>query len=239
MTLDTKRLVVIGGTSGIGFATAKAAADAGAEVVVVSGRAASVERAVADLPGNASGHAVDVLDGAALDAMFERIGPFDHLAYTAGEALALAPVADLDYATALAFFQTRYFGALGAVRAAAPRLNPGGSITLTGGSAAERPAAGWAVPASLCGAMEALTRALAVELAPIRVNLVRPGVVRSPLWSGMSEADREQLFAGQAAALPVGHVGDVAEIAQAFVYCMNQTYSTGSVVSVDGGTLLV
>ena len=239
MNLTDKRLVVIGGTSGIGLATAKAAAEAGAEVVIVSGRSSSVERALAELPGKATGHAVDVLDAAAVDSMFAQIGTFDHLAYTAGEPLALAPVADLDLDTARAFFQTRYFGALVAVRAAAPRLNAGGSITRTGGSASERPAAGWAVPASLCGAMEALTRALAVELAPIRVNLVRPGVVRSPLWSGMTEGDRQGLFAERAAALPVGHVGEVEEIAQAYVYCMTQTYSTGAVVSVDGGALLV
>jgi NAD(P)-dependent dehydrogenase (short-subunit alcohol dehydrogenase family) len=112
-------------------------------------------------------------------------------------------------------------------------------VTLTGGSAAPRPQPGWAVAASICGAMEALTRELALELAPVRVNLVRPGVVESPLWSAMDEKDRDGLYQAVAASAPVGHVGRVEEIARAFVYCMEQTYATGAIVPVDGGTVLV
>jgi NAD(P)-dependent dehydrogenase (short-subunit alcohol dehydrogenase family) len=191
------------------------------------------------LPDGATGHTLDVRDAAALDAAFERIGTFDHLVYTSGEPLALTPLAELDLPTARSFFEVRYFGALATVRAAAPWLSRQGSITLTGGSAGPRPLPGWAVAASLCGAMEALTRELALELAPVRVNLVRPGVVQSPLWSSMSEADRDALYQATANAVPVGHAGRVEEIALAYLYCMRQTYATGSIVPVDGGALLV
>jgi NAD(P)-dependent dehydrogenase (short-subunit alcohol dehydrogenase family) len=133
---------------------------------------------------------------------------------------------------------TAYSGALWAAHAAAPHLNPGGSITLTTGIAGRRPGPGWAVAASICGAVESLTRALAVELAPIRVNAVAPGVVRSPLWASMTPASRDQLYRDTAASIPAGRVGEVADIAHAYLYCLTQPFSTGSILTVDGGTVL-
>ena len=109
----------------------------------------------------------------------------------------------------------------------------------TSGIAGQRPQAGWSLGASICAAMEGLTRALAVELAPIRVNIVSPGVVRTPLWANMTEAERTVLYQQVSDRLPVGHVGDAAEIAQAYLYLMRQTYSTGQVLVVDGGAVPV
>lgn len=126
-----------------------------------------------------------------------------------------------------------------AVSAAAPLVRPGGSITLTTGTAEDRPGAGWAVPASICGAVGAPTRALAVELAPVRVNAVSPSVLRSPLWAGMSEDEREQMYWDIAEAIPVGRIGEVGDAAQPYLYCMTQTFTTGTVLTVDGGTVLV
>jgi NAD(P)-dependent dehydrogenase (short-subunit alcohol dehydrogenase family) len=132
----------------------------------------------------------------------------------------------------------RYFGALWAAHAAAPQLRPGGSITLTTGTAGRRPFPGLAVAASVCGAIESLTRALAVELAPIRVNAVCPGLVRSPLWDAMSEATRDQLFRDTAASIPAGRIGEPDDIARAYLYCLTQPFATGSILIVDGGTIL-
>jgi NAD(P)-dependent dehydrogenase (short-subunit alcohol dehydrogenase family) len=87
--------------------------------------------------------------------------------------------------------------------------------------------------------MNALTRALAVELAPIRVNAVSPGVVRSPLWSAMPPAERDDFYQQTGQSLPVGRVGEVEEIAQAYLFCMTQQFATGSVFTVDGGSVLV
>jgi NAD(P)-dependent dehydrogenase (short-subunit alcohol dehydrogenase family) len=239
MQLSGKRVVLLGGTSGIGLATAKAASAEGAHVTVVSSRQTSVDRAMRELPGNADGRTVNLSEVRETEDFFASLDHFDHLVYTAGEALTLMPVDTLDIDQALAFFQLRFFSVLTAVRTAAPRLNTGGSITLTTGIAKDRPGPGWAVAASICGAVESLTKALAVELAPLRVNAVSPGVVRSPLWSAMGEQEREQMYLEIGKSLPAGRVGEVEDIAQAYLYLMTQKYSTGTVVTLDGGTVLV
>jgi NAD(P)-dependent dehydrogenase (short-subunit alcohol dehydrogenase family) len=238
MDLHQQRVVVLGGTSGIGFATAKAAACRGAQVTVVSRRPASVDRALADLPPGTHGRAADLTDPGQVRRLFQDLGSIDHLVFTAGEPLALMSLDTLDLKKARYFFTLRYFGALSAVHVALPHLRPGGSITLTTGIAGQRPGPGWAVTASICGAVESLTRALAVELAPIRVNAVSPGVVRSPLWASMTQASREQLYRDTAAAIPAGRVGEVDDVAQAYLYCLTQPFTTGSVLTVDGGAVL-
>lgn len=236
--LAGRRAVVLGGTSGLGFAIAAAAAAEGAAVVVVSSRQSSVDRALGDLPGTATGHAVDLGDAGRVEALFAGLGEFDHLVYTAGEPLTQMPIDTLNLDAARDFFGLRYFGALGAVHAAAPQLRPGGSITLTSGSVGLRGGYGSAVASSICGAIEGLTRALAVELAPLRVNAVAPGVVRSPLWRGMSEAEREEMYRRIGEGLPAGRIGEVADVAKAYVYCMTQEWATGTVLRVDGGTVV-
>lgn len=238
-SLSGKRVVLIGGTEGLGLATAHAAAAAGAQVVVVSSRPANVERALAELPSNAQGEAIDVRDERQVKALFERIGAFDHLVYTAGETLVLAPVMSTEIATQKRFFDIRFWGAFAAVKYAAAHIRPGGSIVLSSGTASQRPGPGWAVAASALGAMEALCSALAVELAPIRVNLVRPGMVRTDMWREFPEDTREEMFRTTGQSLPVDRIGEPADIARSYVHLMEQEYATGSIVTVDGGSLLV
>jgi NAD(P)-dependent dehydrogenase (short-subunit alcohol dehydrogenase family) len=234
MDMNKQRVVVFGGTSGIGYATAKAAAGQGADVVVVSSSPDRVSAAARTL--DVAGEVVDLADPTAVDEFFTRLGDLDHLVYTAGEPLSLMPVATLDMDSARSFFGLRYFGALNAVRAAVPHLRAAGSITLTTGTAADRPLPGWSVASSICGAIDSLTRALAVELAPIRVNAVKPGVTRSPLW-GSGEAV-EALYDETAKALPLGRVGEVTDVAAAYLYLICQPFTTGTVITVDGGALL-
>jgi NAD(P)-dependent dehydrogenase (short-subunit alcohol dehydrogenase family) len=238
MSLKNTRILVIGGTSGIGLGVATEAADRGAMPIVVSRRQSSVDRALAELPDQARGATVDLTDAASLERLTDEVGDIDHLVFTAGEPLELTPLADLTPDVVNRFFQTRFVGALSAVRAFAPRITRGGSITLTSGTAAEQPAFG-ALPVSVCGAMNALTKALAFELAPLRVNAVAPGVVRTPLWDAMSDADRQTMYDQAAQQLPLGRIGEVNDIAMAYIYCMEQEFGTGVVLTVDGGTLLV
>lgn len=238
MSISGSRVLVVGGTSGIGLAIAAAVAERGATPIVASRRAASVATALAALPSGVEGATVDLTDEASVAALVQQHAPFDHVAFTAGEPLELVPLRDLTADIVRSFFDTRFLGAIAVVRAAAPLLRPGGSITLTSGTAADRPGAGWALGASVCGAMNALTRALAVELAPVRVNAVAPGVVRSPLWSGMSEQDRGAMYGDVAAAVPLGRVAEVEDVALAYVYAMEQVHGTGIVITVDGGTVL-
>ena len=239
MTLKDKRIIVLGGTSGIGLAVAQAAAADGAQLVVASSDDARLKRALPALPAGADGRVVDLSNGAAIEAFFDAVGPFDHLVYTAGEALKLSPLADGDIASARHFFEVRYWGAFTAARWGCRQIRAGGSIVFTSGIAGARPGPGWSVAASICSAMEGLTRALAVELAPVRVNIVSPGVVKTPLWREMPEEARESLFASQARRLPVGRVADAQDIAEGYLYLMRQTFVTGQTLVIDGGGLLV
>lgn len=238
MTLTDQRVVILGGTSGIGLATASLAAREGARVVVASRNQRSVDRALATLPTGTQGYVADLTDPTDVARLFEGLGPFDHLVYTAGEPLTLMSVDALDLAAARTAFELRYFGSLAAVNTAVPHLRPGGSITLTTGTANHRPSAGWSVAASITGAIDALVRALAVELAPIRVNAVSAGVIRSPLWDSLPQETREQMYAQLSESLPLGRVGEPDEVAEAFGYLLRATYATGTVVTVDGGTLI-
>ncbi len=239
MGLNGKRIVILGGTSGIGLAVAQAAAGEGAQVVVASSNSERLDRALVSLPAGSEGRVVNLQSGPEVAALFEDLGEFDHLVYTAGEALQLAPLKTMEIATARSFFELRYWGALTAAKAAQSKLRPGGSIVFTSGVAGARPGSGWALASSICSAMEGLTRALAVELAPIRVNIVSPGVVKTALWREMDEAAREALYASEAGRLLVGHVAEASEIAEGYVYLMRQTYATGQVLALDGGGLLV
>ncbi|NUX54119.1 SDR family oxidoreductase [Paraburkholderia youngii] len=237
--LQHQHVVLLGGTSGIGLATAEAALAAGASVSVVSSRSERVAEAVARLGDRVNGYTVDLSNASAVRALFGQVGAIDHLVYSAGDSLRTGALADMDLATVRQLFEVRVFGAIAAVKHAAPYLRPGGSVVLTSGIASLRPQKGWAALASVCSAMEGLTRALAVELAPVRVNLVSPGLVRTPLWNDLPEFEREALYAASAAALPVGRVGEAEDLAQAYVYLMTNRYATGQNIVVDGGGVLV
>jgi NAD(P)-dependent dehydrogenase (short-subunit alcohol dehydrogenase family) len=237
--MQGKRIVVLGGSAGIGLAVATRAAQDGARVVVASHDPKRVERAVARIPGG-EGHAVDLRSEAAVRALFETLGgPIDHLVYTAGEELLISPLSDLDLQVARRFFELRYWGALASVKAARPHLARDGSIVLTSGGAAHRPFPGFVIGASICAAIEAVARTLAVELAPIRVNVVTPGFVDTELWSNIPPDARAQMFRDAAAKLPVGRVGTPDDIAEHYLAFMRGGYVTGQTLVVDGGHVLV
>src|SRR5580658_3654683 len=168
--LRSKRVVVLGGSSGIGLAVAEQAASQGARIVIASSNPERVQKAVEKLEGNAQGHTVDLSDESAIENLFAKLGAFDHLVFTAGDGLRLRDLAATDLQQARQAFELRYWAALAAVKYGGKSIRNGGSIVLTAGVAGQRPHKGWVVVASVCGTIEALTRALAVELAPIRVN---------------------------------------------------------------------
>ena len=237
--LQDKRVVVLGGSSGIGLATAQLAAAQGAKVVIASSSAERVQQAVESIGKEAQGHAVDLSNEPAVAAFFSKLGPFDHLVFTAGDSLHLHELASTDLQEARRAFELRYWAALAAVKYGSPHIRKGGSVVLTTGIAGQRPRKGWVIAASVCGTIEALTRALAVELAPIRVNAVSPGVVRTNLWQSMSAAERERLFETVGNSLPVGRIGEAHDIAQAYLFLMQEGFATGQTVVIDGGTVLV
>ena len=237
--LQQQRVVVVGGSSGIGLAVAQQAASQGAKVVIASSNAERVQKAVECISGEAQGQAVNVSDEGAVAAFFAKLGSFDHLVFTAGDTLQLNELVATDLTKARHAFELRYWAALAAVKYASPHIRKDGSIVLTTGVAGQRPHKGWTVVASVCGSIEAVTRALAVELAPIRVNAVCPGVVRTNLWQGMNADAREHLYESVGKSLLVGRVGEACEIARAYLFLMQEGYGTGQTVVLDGGAVLV
>jgi NAD(P)-dependent dehydrogenase (short-subunit alcohol dehydrogenase family) len=236
--LHNKRVVILGGSSGIGLAVAEQAASQGAKLVIASSNAERVQKAIESLGGNAQGHTLDLSDEQAVETLFAKLGAFDHLVFTAGDSLHLRNLATTDLKQARRAFELRYWAALAAVKYGSKNIRKGGSVVLTTGVAGQRPQKGWVVAASVCGTIDALTRALAVELAPIRVNAVSPGVVRTNLWQSMSAAEREQMYESVGKSLPVGRVGEPHDIAQAYVFLMQEGFGTGQILVVDGGTVL-
>jgi NAD(P)-dependent dehydrogenase (short-subunit alcohol dehydrogenase family) len=237
--LRGKRVVVLGGSSGIGLAVAQQASEQGAELVIVSSNAQRNQEAVKSLGGKAEGHALDLMDERAIQAFFEKLGSFDHFVFTAGDTLHLNELGAMDLKSARRAFELRYWAALAAVKYGSPHIRTGGSVVLTTGIAGQRPFKGWVVAASVCGTVEALTRALAVELAPLRVNAVSPGVVRTNLWQNMTEQEREAMYESIGKKLLVGRAGEASDIARVYLFLMQEGYSTGQVVVVDGGAVLV
>ena len=236
--LHNKRVVILGGSSGIGLAVAEQAASQGAKLVIASSNAERVQKAIESLGGNAQGHTLDLSDEQAVETLFAKLGAFDHLVFTAGDSLHLHNLATTDLKQARRAFELRYWAALAAVKYGSKNIRKGGSVVLTTGVAGQRPQKGWVVAASVCGTIDALTRALAVELAPIRVNAVSPGVVRTNLWQSMSATEREQMYESVGKSLPVGRVGEPHDIAQAYVFLMQEGFGTGQILVVDGGTVL-
>src|SRR4030081_2999782 len=236
---ENKRVVIVGGSSGIGLAVAHEVALQGAEVVIASSNAEQVQETIKSIGGEPRGEAVYVSDEKAVERLFTKLGAFDHLVFTAGDSLPLRELATTDLKQARRAFELRYWSALAAVKYGSPQIRKGGSVVLTTGVAGLRPHSGWVIAASVCGTIEALTRALAIELAPIRVNAVSPGVVRTELWRNMSETERTQLYESVGSSLPVGRVGEAEDIAQAYVFLMQEGFATGQILVIDGGTVLV
>jgi NAD(P)-dependent dehydrogenase (short-subunit alcohol dehydrogenase family) len=232
-----KRLVIIGGSSGMGLATAKAATAAGAQVVIASRSWEKLDKARREIGGDTEAVSLDVRDEAAIQAFFDQVGEFDHLT-TPGSEVAGGPFLTRDTAAVRADFDSKFWGQYLAAKYGAPHIRPGGSIVFFAGIYSQRPSAGVAGIAAINSAIEGLARALAVELAPIRVNAVSPGLIDTPIFAGMSKKDRDEMFQQFAAAAPLNRVGRPEEIAQTVLYLMANTLATGSTLYVDGGYTL-
>ncbi|SFS77721.1 SDR family oxidoreductase [Marininema halotolerans] len=234
MSLKGKKVIVFGGSSGIGRSVAEEVAQEGAHVIVVSRSSEKLEQAVQSIKGEVSIYTVDMTDEQAVNDFFAKVGTFDHLVNTAAQ----GPTGDfltLETSEAKTMMESKFWGQYLTAKYGAPRMNEGGSITFTTGVLSRRPMQGTSILSAVNGGLEGLTRALAFELKPIRVNAVSPGIVKTPLYDGMDQANREQYFSETAQALPVGKIADPKDIAQAYVYLMKNSFSTGTVLHVDGG----
>lgn len=234
--LKNKKVVILGGTSGFGLATARASAEAGASVTIASRSRKNVDRALTGLPAGVKGATADVTSQSSLDELFTGdLAAFDHLVITAGDTM---PTFQPTYEQARQSFEVRFWGLYLAAATGASHVNSGGSITLTNGIVGIRPWKGWSATSALAGAIESLTRGLALDYAPVRVNAVCPGMVKTPLWAGISEAEREAMYADNASKLPLGRVGEAEDIAQTYLYLMQSSFTTGQILVIDGGAVI-
>ncbi|MEU9399601.1 SDR family oxidoreductase [Streptomyces sp. NPDC048242] len=230
--------LVVGGTSGIGLATARLLAARGAAVHIV-GRGKERLVAVAATDPALVGHQADAVDGDAIRAVAEGIGKIDWLVLAASGGEGAGPLAELNLTVLRRAFDAKLWAHLATLQAVLPHLTPNGSVTLLGAVSARTGMPGTAGLAAVNGAVEALVRPLAVELAPIRVNAVSPGLVDTPWWDGLPEEARQGYFAQAAAALPVRHVATAEEVAEVVALAATNGNLTGTVLEADGGARLV
>jgi NAD(P)-dependent dehydrogenase (short-subunit alcohol dehydrogenase family) len=233
MQLAGKKVVVVGGSSGIGLSTAELARREGADVIIASRSAAKLDPIAERL--NAIAIPTDVTSDDSVVSLFKASGPVDHVVVTAAQ-LRTGPFKTVAMDDVRSTLESKVWGAWRVARAA--QFRPGGSLTLVSGFLSVRPRPNSAIVAVVNGALESLTRALALELAPVRVNCVSPGIIDTPIRAAMPEEARKEMLAKTAASLPVGRVGLGEDIAQQILAFMRNGFATGSIVYLDGGALI-
>ena len=237
ISLEGRRLIVVGAGSNVGRHVASSAAAAGADVVVAGPNTDRLEATAASLPGSAQVVRVDLADEDSIAELAAQAGSFDHLVSTAAMR-ANGPVAELEVEVVQRAFAAKVIGPLLLAKHLAGQAREGGSFTFFSGVAAWRPSAERVVTATTNGALAFLVQALAVELAPIRVNAVSPGIVDSGAWDALGER-KEPFMQGVAERVPARRVGTSDDLVQAVFYAMTSTFVTGTVLHVDGGGRLV
>ncbi|WP_232662731.1 SDR family oxidoreductase [Pseudonocardia sp. TRM90224] len=234
--LQDRTVLVVGRGSGIARAVVLAARDAGANVVAAGRNADALAAAYAG-EDRITVETVDVTDDASIVALGERLGSLDHVVSTAS-ARARGRLADLDRDAVLASLNTKVLGPLMLAKHLGPRIDAGGSIVLFSGVAAFKIAIGTLAVAITNGAADTLTRSLALELAPVRVNAISPGVVDTGAWDGLGAEGKAAMFADQGERNPARRIGTAQDIAGAVLYALTATFLTGVTLAVDGGEAL-
>lgn len=239
-SLQSRHVLIIGGSSGMGLATAQAAAAAGARVSIAGRDPERLARAVQRVGGGAQARPLDISDEAAVAAFFAGIETIDHLVVTAHASSvvtgAIASLADMTVAAARAFMETKFWGPFMAAKYGRPKLAPTGSMVFFSGAAGARKLLpNHTAIGATNGAVEAFARQLAKEIAPRRVNVIAAGLVRTPTYDGMPEAARDAMYAGYAKQALVGRVGEPEDVARAALYLMTSDYITGQIHEIDGG----
>ncbi|KAH0835196.1 hypothetical protein AYO21_10902 [Fonsecaea monophora] len=254
--LANTTVLIIGGTSGLGFGLAEALLEHNvAHLYLSSSRQQRVDSAVSrlqsaypDSKATITGLACNLGDESTLEAniknLFSKIGrKLDHVVFSAGDALAAKPLAEVDLPFMKQAGMVRFFAPFFVAKEAIPYLNPGpaSSITLTTGSVSEKPLPNWAVVASYASGLHGMTRGLALELKPVRVNLISPGVVDTELWE-TSLGDKTKVKAAlerSKAHVATGEVGQVEDVVESFLYVLKDKNVTGTCIRTDGGVFLL
>ncbi|MBX7150691.1 SDR family oxidoreductase [bacterium] len=231
-----KTIVIIGGSSGIGLASAQLLAIEGARVIIGSRTHKKIESALKQIETTATGYTIDMTLDESVSAFFSKATAIDHLIITAAGA-ELGNFLELDINKAQSFFESKFWGPYRVAKKAAPLLARGGSITFFSGAAGRRASPGFACGSAINAAVETLAQTLALELAPIRVNTISPGIIDTPVWDSITP-DKNQLFSEMAVKFPGKRIGQPADIAHAVRFVIENPFITGTTLFVDGGYLL-
>jgi NAD(P)-dependent dehydrogenase (short-subunit alcohol dehydrogenase family) len=239
MSLTNKTIVIIGGSSGIGLATANAALTNHADVIITGRSRDRLDSAVRELGAHVRAIALDSTDEAGTRAMFNDIAHVDHIFVSAG-GVTPDKALSVDVAAMRPAIDVRLWGAIYAAKYARPRMTAGGSITFMSGTSAFRPLLGAAVGTASCAAVEGLARALAVDFAPIRVNAIRPGIIDTPLIdSFMGGENKAANVSNYTKRIPLKRMGRPEEVADAVLFLMKNEYMNGTTLVIDGAASLV
>jgi NAD(P)-dependent dehydrogenase (short-subunit alcohol dehydrogenase family) len=234
-SLQGTRVLVLGGTSGIGLATAQAAAAAGANVTVASRSSDKVSAALSQIGHRVSGTALDTTDDAALEAFFDKQPEWDHIVVSVAAGRS-AGLRDLSLQDAYGNMNAKFWTAYKTAKLA--RITPEGSLTLVSGFLSTRPNKDALLQGCINAALESLGRGLALALSPVRVNTISPGLIDTPIRAGMP-ADRKKAMLDHAAAtLPARRVGQAEDVADAILMVMTNPFTTGSTIFIDGGGMI-
>ena len=250
--LADARVLVIGGSSGIGYCVAEACLEFGALVVISSSQQSridsSIDRLLKIYPSaqrRITGYACD-LSSSSVEANIERLlercgGPkFDHIVHTAGDSLATSKLEEATLESIQKAAMVRFNSPLLLAKHAPRYLNPGpaSSITLTTGVVSRKPIKDWSIVTGYATGLHGMMRNLALDLAPVRVNLISPGAVLTPLWDGMTEEMREGFMTHVKQNCTTGEVGRAEDVAESYLYVMRDWNVSGSVIDTNGGSLL-
>jgi NAD(P)-dependent dehydrogenase (short-subunit alcohol dehydrogenase family) len=235
--LQNQKIVIIGGSSGIGLETAKQVISLGAEVVIASRSEDKLHKAKEMLGPRAAIYVLDTSDEQQVKSFFEKVGPYDHLIVSAAETSG-GSFLQLETDQARKLFENKFWGQYYAAKYGASQLSTEGSITLFSGVVAYKPMIGSSALGAVNAAVSNLGQTLALELAPIRVNVVSPGIIDTPSRSKMPENTRNQFYDTIAHKLPVKRVGLAEDVARGVIYLIQNQFVTGTVLHVDGGHIL-
>jgi NAD(P)-dependent dehydrogenase (short-subunit alcohol dehydrogenase family) len=213
--------VVIGGTSGIGKAVAHAL-KARPGIVHIASRSTGL----------------DITSEASIEQYFNGIGPIDHLVITAGSSAPGGSITDISIEQARDAFNTKYWGSMSVAKHAVKQIRPGGSITFTSGFLSRRVVLGTFVKTAMNAAIEASAKGMAKTLSPIRVNVISPGLTDTAAYRGMDNDARQSMMANAASSLPARKVGTAADLASGYLFVIDNTFVTGSIIDIDGGALI-
>jgi NAD(P)-dependent dehydrogenase (short-subunit alcohol dehydrogenase family) len=238
MSTSRQRILILGGSSGIGLATAVRLAATGAELCIVGRDPTKLAAAIAMIGHGCIGRAIDATEPRQLAGLLQDFGVFDHLVMTVSGGDGAGPFSSLDLAKLRQGFEAKFWPQLSAAQAALPSLRAGGSLTFVTAASAGGHLPGTAGLAAINGALNAIVPVLAVELKPLRVNAVSPGVIDTAWWDKWPADQKAALFADLAAAAPVGRVGRAEDIADAIAFVVGNSFITGQVLQCDGGIQL-